>query len=112
MPLRCAEGEGLRPQAEDALLKAAEEGDLTTLKRLLEEGVHVNATTPETGSRTGLMQAGYTALMVAASKREFSKGNLDCVKHLVAKGANLEATCVVSAAPPAAPQPPPPYLRP
>ena len=42
-PLQCAEGGWLRPQAEEALLKAAEEGDLATLKRLVEEGVNVNA---------------------------------------------------------------------
>ena len=35
------------------------------------------------------------------------KGKLDCLKHLIAKGANLEATDEVCAAPPAAPAPPP-----
>ena len=33
----------MRPQAEEALRKAAEKGDLTTLKRLVEKGVNVNA---------------------------------------------------------------------
>ena len=55
-----AEGGWLCPQAERALIEAAEKGDLATLKRLVEEEV------------------------------------------------NLEATYNVSAAPPAAPQPPPP----
>ena len=32
-------------------------------------------------------------------------GKLDCLEHLVAKGANLEAKDPVSAAPPAAPSP-------
>jgi len=32
-------------------------------------------------------------------------GNLDCLEHLIAKGASLEATNNVSAAPPAAPSP-------
>ena len=42
--LRCAEGGWLRPQAEEALRRAAKEGDLANLKRLVEEGVNVNAT--------------------------------------------------------------------
>ena len=33
-------------------------------------------------------------------------GKLDCLKHLIAKGADLQATDNVSAAPPAAPSPP------
>ena len=41
-----------------------------------------------------------TALMAAARR-----GNLDCLEHLVAKGANLEATGNVRAALPAAPSP-------
>ena len=42
--LRRAERGRLRPQAkEPALLNAAEQGDLATLKRLVEEGVDVNA---------------------------------------------------------------------
>ena len=42
--LRRAERGRLRPQAkEQALLNAAEQGDLATLKRLVEEGVDVNA---------------------------------------------------------------------
>eukprot|EP00964_Phaeocystis_antarctica_P073173 scaffold44873_cov42-Phaeocystis_antarctica.AAC.2 len=43
LPLRCAEGGWLRPQAEEALITAAKDGDLATLKRLVEEGVSVNA---------------------------------------------------------------------
>ena len=40
-------------------------------------------------------------------------GKLDCLDHLIAKGANLEATDEVSAAPPTCPQPPSPLaLRP
>ena len=42
MLLRCAEGGRLRPQEEN-LRKAATEGDLATLKRLVEQGVDVNA---------------------------------------------------------------------
>ena len=41
--LRCAESGWLRPQAEEALRKAARDGDLATLKRLVEMGVSVNA---------------------------------------------------------------------
>ena len=41
-----------------------------------------------------------TALMKAANN-----GELDCLKFVIAKGANLEAKDVVSAAPPAAPHP-------
>ena len=40
------------------------------------------------------------------------KGNLDCLEHLIAKGANLEATDNVSAAPPAAPSPLHPWPSP
>ena len=40
-----AEGEWLRPQAGTALTKAAQEGDLATLKRLVAEGVNLEATT-------------------------------------------------------------------
>ena len=43
-PLQCAEGGWLRPQAEEALLEAAKGGDLATLKRLVEEGVNLEAT--------------------------------------------------------------------
>ena len=39
-------------------------------------------------------------------------GKLDCLEHLVAKGANLQATDEVSAAPPAAPPPSALALRP
>ena len=35
---------GACTQAEEALLKAAEDGDLTTLTRLVKQGVNVNAT--------------------------------------------------------------------
>ena len=42
--LRRAERGRLRPQAEWAFLNAAEQGDLATLKRLVQEGVDVNAT--------------------------------------------------------------------
>ena len=41
--LRRAERGRLRPQAEWAFLNAVEQGDLATLKRLVEEGVNVNA---------------------------------------------------------------------
>ena len=41
--VRCAEGGWLRPQAEDALRTAAKEGDLATLKRLVAEGVNLEA---------------------------------------------------------------------
>ena len=34
----------MRPQAEEALIKAAKEGDLATLTRLVEEGVNLEAT--------------------------------------------------------------------
>jgi hypothetical protein len=44
--LRRAEGQWLRPQAEMALIKAAREGNLATLTRLVEEGLNVNATSP------------------------------------------------------------------
>ena len=40
---RCAEGGWLRPQAEAALIEAARGGDDATLKRLVAEGVNVNA---------------------------------------------------------------------
>ena len=43
MLLRCAEGGWLRPQAEEALIEAAEKGDLATLKRLVEERVNLEA---------------------------------------------------------------------
>ena len=46
MLLRRAEGQWLRPQAEMALIKAAREGNLATLTRLVEEGLNVNATSP------------------------------------------------------------------
>ena len=41
--LRRAERGRLRPQAERALRNAAEEGDLATLKRFVEEGVDLEA---------------------------------------------------------------------
>ena len=41
MLLRCAEGGWLRPQAERELHKAAQNGDLATLKRLVEKGVNI-----------------------------------------------------------------------
>ena len=43
LPLRCSEGGWLRPQAEEALLEAARQGDLATLARLVEEGVNLDA---------------------------------------------------------------------
>ena len=52
-------------------------------------------------------QDGHTALMEAAYY-----GKLDCLEHLVAKGANLKAKNKVSAAPPAAPPAPALALRP
>uniref|UniRef100_A0A7S0NC41 Uncharacterized protein n=1 Tax=Phaeocystis antarctica TaxID=33657 RepID=A0A7S0NC41_9EUKA len=61
--------------AEMALFKAASEGDLATLTRLLEEGVNLEATVN-----------GYNALMVAARC-----GKLDCLEYLIAKGASLNA---------------------
>ena len=42
--LRRAERGRLRPQAELAFLNAVEQGDLATLKRLVEEGVNLEAT--------------------------------------------------------------------
>jgi hypothetical protein len=63
-------------QAEQDLRKAAMEGDLATLTRLVAEGVNVNAT----------HEYGKTALMEAAWC-----GKLDCLDHLIAKGANLNA---------------------
>ena len=38
-----AEGGWLRPQAEEDLIQAAREGDLATLKRLVAEGVNLEA---------------------------------------------------------------------
>ena len=84
--------EMLRDAAE-TLLDAAKRGDLATLKRLVEEGVDLEA-------RGEYYES---ALMKAAEA-----GNLDCLEHLVTKRAKLEATNKVSAAPPAAPQPAPP----
>eukprot|EP00964_Phaeocystis_antarctica_P063088 scaffold37840_cov58-Phaeocystis_antarctica.AAC.6 len=43
LPLRYAEGGWLRPQAEEDLFKAAKQGKLATLKRLVEEGVNLDA---------------------------------------------------------------------
>ena len=60
-----------------ALRNAAGEGDLATLKRLVEEGVDLEATD----------KYGNTALMCAARE-----GKLDCLALLIAKGANLDAT--------------------
>ena len=51
--------------------------------------------------RITFTQDGVTALMHAVIF-----GKLDCLKHLIAKGADLQATDNVSAAPPAAPSPP------
>lgn len=65
-------------EAEEALIKAAKQGDLATLTRLLEEkGVNVNAS--DMYHRTALMWAA-------------DNGKLDCLDYLIAKGANLEAT--------------------
>ena len=125
--LRCAEGGWLRPQAEEALLEAAEEGDLATLTRLLEEGVEVKtvvdvsaappaAPRPLRPSPSALAarrpspppltacgaaavppQSSSTALMHAAGN-----GNLDCLEHLIAKGANVNAQSGVRRGPAAA----------
>ena len=62
---------------EQALFKAAVQGDLTTLKRLVEEGVNLEA-------RDG--PHGWTALIWAASG-----GKLGCLELLIAKGAKLDA---------------------
>ena len=91
------------------LRKAAKEGDLAELKRLVEKGVNFEA--PRAGGTAlifaatagnldcleyliaqgaGLEVAGHddtTALMMASAT-----GNLGCVEHLIAKGANIEAT--------------------
>ena len=113
------EGGWLRPQAEGALISAAREGDLATLKRLVEEGVNVNA--------TGLVSAApparpqpppplalrprrppppaappspppLTACGAAAAPPQGGNtalsgaavmGRLGCLDHLIAKGANL-----------------------
>ena len=74
--LRRAERGRLPPQAE-ALRIAAIQGDLTTLKRLVEEGVNLEA-------RDG--PHGWTALIWAASG-----GKLGCLELLIAKGAKLDA---------------------
>ena len=68
--------EMLRDAAE-TLLDAAKRGDLATLKRLVEEGVDLEA-------RGEYYES---ALMKAAEA-----GNLDCLEHLVTKGANVNAT--------------------
>jgi len=52
------------------------------------------------GAAAALPQAGYTALMLAAQQ-----GRLECFEHLIANGANPEATSKVSAALPAAYRP-------
>ena len=136
--LQCAEGGWLRPQAEaekdifeaeqaltQALCNAARDGDLTTLTRLLEEGVSVNATfvsaappaaprpppsppatppllcpalTPPPltacGAAAAPPQDSWTAIMWAAGKDK-----LDCLDHLIAKGANLNAQNLVRRGP-------------
>ena len=56
--------------------------------------------------RRASAQDGWTALMCAVRA-----GEVDCLELLITKGANLEATNNVSAAPPAAPQPPPRLAR-
>ena len=136
--LRRAERGRLRPQAKKALRRAAWQGDFATLKRLVEEGVDleakggVSAAPPARlpsplhpspsaraarrrccpapspppltacGAAAAPPQYGTTALMYAANY-----GKLDCLEHLVAKGAKLEATdSNVSAAPPARPPSP------
>ena len=99
-------------QAEEDLLSAARDGDLATLTRLVEKGVNIDTTDSVSGappaapnlhsSPSALAarrlccptltaaaappQGGNTALMVAAM---FCK--LDCLDHLIAKGANLNA---------------------
>ena len=116
--LRGAEGGWLRPQAERELHKAAQNGDLATLKRLVEKGVNiekrdgVSATAPvppapsasdpppsppatpaappspspltACGAAAAPPQGGGQALMFAAQN-----GKLDCVEHLIGKGAKL-----------------------
>jgi len=114
----------LRPQAEEDLIQAAREGDLATLKRLMAEGVNLEAAdevsaapraarsplrhlahrprrTPARrcptltaagpltacGAAAAPPQYGFTALMKATYY-----GKLDCLEHLVARGASLEAT--------------------
>ena len=103
-------------------------GDLATLKRLVEEGVNLEATDGVSAAQPAAPsplrprpppsppaapaappspppltaccaaaappQNGYTALIWAAGY-----GKLDCLEHLITKGANLEATNNVSAAP-------------
>jgi len=61
--------------AERDLLYAAQEGDLATLTRLVKEGVNLEATTNN-----------MTALMYAAVNCK-----LNCLDHLIANGANLNA---------------------
>ena len=63
-------------EAEENLLYAASKGVLRDLTRLVKQGVNVNAT----------LEDGMSALMRAAGH-----GELDCLEHLIAKGANLEA---------------------
>jgi len=120
-----AEGGWLRPQAEEDLIQAAREGDLATLKRLVAEGMNLEAAdevgaapraarsplvrhlahpprrTPARrcptltaagpltacGAAAAPPQYGFTALMKATYY-----GKLDCLEHLVARGASLEAT--------------------
>ena len=73
------------------------------------------------GAATAPPQDGGTALMFAADSilwgSEHDHGKLGCLEHLIANGAELEATDKVSAAPPAASGPlalhrrrPPPLL--
>ena len=59
------------------------------------------------GAAAAPPQYGITALMNAARY-----GKLGCLDHLIAKGAKLEATNQVSAAPPAAPTAAPSTPRP
>ena len=116
-------------EAEVDLRKAAREGDLATLKRLVKQGVNLEATdnvraappaaaTPLRPSPSGLAarrpcaappspppltacgaaaappQNSWTAIMWAAGKDK-----LDCLDHLIAKGANLNAQNIVRRSP-------------
>ena len=59
------------------------------------------------GAAASPLQDGHMALMHAAIN-----GKLDCLEHLIAKGANLEAKDEVSAVPPRQPPPAPSAPRP
>merc|ERR1719310_1343396 len=98
-------------EAEQDLRLAAWAGDLATLKRLVEEGVDLEAKDDRgwtalmnaalqgkldclelliaKGAKLDATRSSGTALMVAAGS-----GKLDCLKLLIAKGANLEATSI------------------